>query len=130
MDLLNGNVYIGGNFTGTDKTNVTYTNIVQYDSSTSEIKALENGGLDGVVQSVACSDTGKKKKKRTELVRFGNTNTNCNTIIEIFVGGTFTALSGTGLKVDYLSNVARYDTQKKTWSALNGVSYISKSTLG
>jgi hypothetical protein len=66
MDLLNGNVYIGGNFTGTDKTNVTYTNIVQYDSSTSEIKALENGGLDGVVQSVACSDTGKKKKKKEQ----------------------------------------------------------------
>jgi hypothetical protein len=45
------------------------------------------------------------------------------TKIEVFVGGAFTALSGTE-KVDYLSNVARYDVQKKTWSALNGVSLI------
>jgi hypothetical protein len=59
MDLLNGNVYIGGNFTGTDKTNTTYTNIVQYDSTANEIKALQNNGVNGIVQSVACSDTGK-----------------------------------------------------------------------
>lgn len=122
MDLLDGNIYIGGNFTGTDKSNIKYTNIIQYDPTINQMKALENGGVNGIVESIACSDTGKKKALQ---LQYRNINKNINPILEVFVGGTFTALSGTGPKVDYLTNVARYNTQQKTWNALNGVCCLS-----
>lgn len=59
MDLFNGDIYIGGNFTGTDKSNGKYSNIVKYDTSVGQLKALENEGFNGIVQSLVCTDTGK-----------------------------------------------------------------------
>jgi hypothetical protein len=54
-----GDIYIGGNFTGTDKTNVNYSNIVQYDSSVNQLKSLSSGGLNGPVHSIVTTSTGK-----------------------------------------------------------------------
>lgn len=42
--------------------------------------------------------------------------------VEVYVGGSFSKLSGTSANVNNLANVARYNIQKSTWSALNGVS--------
>lgn len=56
--LSNGDIYLGGKFTGTDKANSQYTNIVQYDSSANQLRALASGGLDGTVQSITATLTG------------------------------------------------------------------------
>ncbi|KAK4517550.1 uncharacterized protein ATC70_000890 [Mucor velutinosus] len=95
MDVFNDSIYMAGNFSGTDKSNNKYSNIVQYDASARQLKALPNQGLNGPVESIVCTDT------------------------ELYVGGSFSMLSGNTTVVDYLANVARYNMQTGTWSALH-----------
>lgn len=54
----NGDIYIGGNFSGTDKSNAKYTNIAQFDSSANQMKALTGGGLNSIVQSIDATSSG------------------------------------------------------------------------
>ncbi|KAG2237121.1 hypothetical protein INT48_004623 [Thamnidium elegans] len=92
----NGDMYIGGTFSGIDKTNKRYNNIIRYDSAAKQLKPLTGYGLNGAVNSIDVTPT------------------------EIFVGGNFTALSNTtSSNVKDLTYVARYDIKKETWSALN-----------
>lgn len=56
--LANGDLYLAGSFTGKDKTNAQYTNIVQYDSSIKQLRALTGGGLNGAINSIAATSTG------------------------------------------------------------------------
>ncbi|KAI8066107.1 cortical protein marker for cell polarity-domain-containing protein [Thamnidium elegans] len=92
----NGDMYIGGTFSGIDKTNKRYNNIIRYDSAAKQLKPLTGYGLNGAVNSIDVTPT------------------------EVFVGGNFTALSNTtSSNVKDLTYVARYDIKKETWSALN-----------
>lgn len=89
-------LYIAGSFTGTDQSKSTYSNIVRYDVSTKQLKALANGGTNGRIESLAVSPSG-----------------------EIFVAGNFSALvNGTNTR---MSHVARYHVQQATWNALDEV---------
>lgn len=54
----NDDLYLAGTFTGKDKLNSPYTNIVQYDASVNQLRALAGGGLDGVIQSMVATSTG------------------------------------------------------------------------
>ncbi|KAI9486979.1 MAG: cortical protein marker for cell polarity-domain-containing protein [Benjaminiella poitrasii] len=96
MDLINSSVFIGGEFSGTDSAQNKYNNIVEYVSSTNQLKALYGEGLDGAVTSITCTSS------------------------EVYVGGSFSANSGTGTNINGLSNIARYDFQKGFWMPLNG----------
>ncbi|KAI8636887.1 cortical protein marker for cell polarity-domain-containing protein [Parasitella parasitica] len=97
MALSSDGVYIAGSFTGTDKSKTKYTNVVKYDTNIGQLKALQNEGVGGTVESLVCTDN------------------------ELYVGGSFAKLAGTNTtSSDNLSNVARYDIQKGTWSALHG----------
>ncbi|GAN01274.1 cellular morphogenesis protein [Mucor ambiguus] len=57
MDVLQDTIYMAGNFSGSDKSNNKYTNIVQYDASARQLKALPNQGFNGPVESIVCTDT-------------------------------------------------------------------------
>lgn len=59
MDISGTDIYIAGNFTGTDKSKGRYTNIVKYDTNANQLKALQGQGFDGIVHSLVCADTGK-----------------------------------------------------------------------
>ena len=52
-------LYLGGSFSGTDKSNGTYANFVQYETTASQLKSVPNNGFDGPVNAIACSSTGK-----------------------------------------------------------------------
>lgn len=58
MDVFQDNIYMAGNFSGSDKSNNKYTNIVQYDVHARQLKALSNQGFNGPVESIVCTDTG------------------------------------------------------------------------
>ncbi|KAI8992503.1 cortical protein marker for cell polarity-domain-containing protein [Pilobolus umbonatus] len=93
MALYNGNVYIGGNFTGTDKSNNKYTNLARYDSTTNTIKSLV-GSPNNVIRS---------------LTVVGSSS-------ELYVGGDFTGIGG--LSDPGLNYVARYNIGTEKWSSL------------
>ncbi|KAI7897873.1 cortical protein marker for cell polarity-domain-containing protein [Cokeromyces recurvatus] len=99
MDFVNDSVYIGGEFSGIDTTNKEYKNIVRYDINSKTLKSLSGGGLDGSVACIKCISS------------------------EVYVGGSFSSISGTEKNVSNssrLSNIAKYNFQKGTWSTLNG----------
>jgi hypothetical protein len=90
-------LYIAGSFTGTDQSKSTYSNIVRYDATTKQLKALANGGTNGGIESLAVSTQSG----------------------EIFVAGNFSALvNGTNTRI---SHVARYNVQQAAWNALDEV---------
>ncbi|KAG0838863.1 hypothetical protein G6F18_004333 [Rhizopus arrhizus] len=97
-------LYIAGSFTGTDQSKSTYSNIVRYDPSTKQLKALANGGTNGGIESLAVSTQSG----------------------EIFVAGNFSALvNGTNMRI---SHVARYNVQQAAWNALDeGVNGLAHS---
>lgn len=66
-------MFIGGNFTGTDKSNAKYNNIVQFDSSANTLKALAGGGLNSVVYSLDATSSGKSKTPQSILLIITNT---------------------------------------------------------
>ncbi|RCI03412.1 hypothetical protein CU098_005698 [Rhizopus stolonifer] len=93
MQLVDNHVLLAGNFSATDKSNVKYSNLVQYDMAANQLKSLTNGGLNGPVESMACISA------------------------DCFVGGMFTLVSNGTLA---LNNIAQYNLQKATWTALEG----------
>ncbi|KAL9555281.1 hypothetical protein MBANPS3_002434 [Mucor bainieri] len=99
MDVFQDTIYMAGTFSGNDKSSNKYTNIVQYDVNARQMKALANQGFNGPVESIVCTDT------------------------ELYVGGSFSMMAGNTTVVDYLANVARYNMQSGTWSALNAGVY-------
>lgn len=92
----NGDMFIGGNFSGTDTFNAKYNNIVQFDSSANKLRALTGGGLDNVVQSIDATSN------------------------ELFVGGNFTGTSSASNTSKSLTNVVRYNIKSSTWNSLDG----------
>ncbi|CAO3692597.1 unnamed protein product [Rhizopus stolonifer] len=95
-------LYIAGRFTGTDQSKSNYSNIVQFDGSTKQLKSLTSGGTNGIIKSLAiATQTG-----------------------EIFAAGNFSALASGSTQV---SSVARYNTKQATWNTLdsgvNGLAY-------
>ena len=91
QSMDNGDLFIGGNFTGTDKSNAKYSNIVQFVSSANQLKSL-NGGLNGMVETMT------------------------TTASDIIVGGNFTGSNATPF-----NSVAKYNTKTASWSALDQV---------
>lgn len=49
-------------------------------------------------------------------------------LLELYVGGSFSKMAGNTSVVDYLVNVARYNMQAGTWTALNAVSVAAGTT--
>ncbi|KAI8988035.1 cortical protein marker for cell polarity-domain-containing protein [Mycotypha africana] len=104
MALVNNNIYIGGNFSGTDTINGSYSNILRYDLSTNLVKALPQGGVNGMVETI---------------IGAGN---------DVYVGGAFSALSlsaqtfskrqNPSTATNYFANMAKYDTHTSSWSPL------------
>ncbi|KAI8878452.1 hypothetical protein K501DRAFT_31212 [Backusella circina FSU 941] len=94
MTILNNIVYIGGKFTSTDSSGSNYTNIVSYDTTSNQMKALGESGPNGPVYSLSASNTGA-----------------------LFVGGNFSSLTTV---TNQMSNVARYDINQQAWNSLNG----------
>ncbi|KAI8386904.1 cortical protein marker for cell polarity-domain-containing protein [Blakeslea trispora] len=87
-------LYLGGSFSGTDKSNGTYANFVQYETTASQLKSVPNNGFDGPVNAIACSST------------------------DCFVGGGFNSLADNSMMA--FNHVAQYNLQKATWTTLEG----------
>ncbi|KAF1796574.1 cortical protein marker for cell polarity-domain-containing protein [Mucor lusitanicus] len=98
MDVFQDTIYMAGNFTGSDKSYNKYTNMVQYNVNERQLKALPNQGFNGPVESIKYSFC---------------------FAVEMYVGGSFSMMTGNTSVVDYTANVARYNMQTGTWSALN-----------
>lgn len=59
MSMMGNDIYIGGNFSSTDSSNAKYTYIVKYDAGTNKMQALQGSGVNGVVNTIATTSTGK-----------------------------------------------------------------------
>ncbi|OBZ80441.1 hypothetical protein A0J61_11510, partial [Choanephora cucurbitarum] len=94
MSTVDDSFYLGGTFSGTSKSNGTYVNFVQYDTTTNQLKSVPSNGFDGTVNAIAC------------------TTTDC------FVGGSFNAFGANSTLT--LNNVAQYNLQKAAWTDLEG----------
>ena len=58
MSTVDDSFYLGGTFSGTSKSNGTYVNFVQYDTTTIQLKSVPSNGFDGSVNAIACTTTG------------------------------------------------------------------------
>jgi hypothetical protein len=59
MVSINDDIYIGGDFSGTDILGLGYSNIVHYNIKTSTLQALQGGGVNGIVNTIVASSEGK-----------------------------------------------------------------------
>lgn len=94
LDATDGNLYIGGSF-NSSRSNQTYQNIVEYDTTTKQLVALQGTGTNGAV---------------TSLLRVQS---------DLYVGGSFTGLVNDSSIT--LNNVALYSVGNgAAWYSLGG----------
>lgn len=59
MISINDSIYIGGDFSSVDSLGSSFSNIVEYNTSTNTLQALKGGGLNGVVKTIISEVDGK-----------------------------------------------------------------------
>ncbi|KAI8093794.1 cortical protein marker for cell polarity-domain-containing protein [Halteromyces radiatus] len=100
MDIVNGDLYIGGNFSDTNAGNMSYHNIVKLNGQTNQLVPLSGtGGLNGIVSS---------------LTHIGS---------DLYVGGAFDgfpAQATVATTSPPSKNVIKYNTQQQSWVNLDG----------
>lgn len=118
MISVNDSIFIGGDFTSTDTSGASYTNIVGYNTSGNYLEALQGFGVNGPVNTVIVGTEGNA------VLNSAYHGTYLSIFIDLYIGGSFSTLSENSTTQN-LNNVARYNIPTSSWHSLGGVRNVT-----